>query len=209
MYVLAVYNHPVETLGNFKKFLQIKKEIMAEELKGDEKFDALIIMGGPMSVYESDKYHFLNTEMQLIRQAYYQNKRVLGVCLGSQLIAEALVGKVIKGPHGQEIGIQKVKLLGDLKEFMKNGEITVFQWHGDTFSLPIDAELLAYNRNYFQAFKTKRILGVQFHTEVDAKMIEDWIRIYGGDKRLIDEVRRAEDELERNSEKIIKYWLSL
>lgn len=58
MDVLAVYNHPVETLGNFKKFLQIKKEIMAEELKGDEKFDALIIMGGPMSVYESDKYHF-------------------------------------------------------------------------------------------------------------------------------------------------------
>lgn len=68
--------------------------------------------------------------MQLIRQAYYQNKRVLGVCLGSQLIAEALGGKVIKGPHGQEIGIQKVKLLGNLKEFMKMKKLLYFNGTG-------------------------------------------------------------------------------
>ena len=89
MNILAVYNHPIETLGTLKRFLPKVKEVMGEELKGDENFDSLIIMGGPMGVYESDKYSFLLTEMQLIKKAYSENKRVLGVCLGSQLIAEA------------------------------------------------------------------------------------------------------------------------
>lgn len=74
----------METLGTLKKFLPRVKEIMAEELKGDEQFEALIIMGGPMGVYERDKYHFLNVEMELVKNAYKQNKRVLGICLGSQ-----------------------------------------------------------------------------------------------------------------------------
>ncbi|WP_338599070.1 type 1 glutamine amidotransferase [Sulfolobus tengchongensis] len=207
MTILAIYNHPVETLGVFKKFLSNVKEVMGEEVKGNEKFDSLIIMGGPMGVYESDRYPFLNLEMELIRKAYRENRRVLGVCLGSQLIAEALGGKVIKGGFGQEIGIQKIKLLGDLKEFMKSDELTVFQWHGDTFSLPSNAELLGYSRNYFQAFRIGRVLALQFHIEVNSEMVKEWIKTYGGDDRIIDEVRKHEKELESNAEKIIKYWL--
>ncbi len=142
----------METLGTLKKFLPRVKEIMAEELKGDEQFDALIIMGGPMGVYERDKYHFLNVEMELVKNAYKQNKRVLGICLGSQLIAEALGGKVIKGGFGQEIGVQKVRLLGELKDFMSSEKLLVFQWHGDTFLLPENGVLLGYSNKYFQVF---------------------------------------------------------
>ncbi|MEM0016760.1 MAG: type 1 glutamine amidotransferase [Saccharolobus sp.] len=207
MNILAVYNHPIETLGTLKRFLPKVKEVMGEELKGDENFDSLIIMGGPMGVYESDKYSFLLTEMQLIKKAYSENKRVLGVCLGSQLIAEALGGKVIKGPHGPEIGIQTVKLLGDFKEFMGSKELTVFQYHGDTFSLPKEAELLAYNENYFQAFKVNRILGVQFHLEVNSEIVNNWVRVYGGDSKIVEEIKKYEKELENNAEKLVKYWL--
>ncbi len=209
MVTLAIYNHPIETLGTFRKYFHNVKEIYAEELKGNEDFEELIIMGGPMGVYERDKYGFLETEMQLIRKAYYQNKKVLGVCLGSQLIAEALGGKVIKGPYGVELGVQKVKIIGELSNFLKTDELLVFQWHGDTFSLPIDAVLLAYNRNYFQAFRVKRILGLQFHLEVDSDMIKEWVKNYGGDNSIVDDVKRNEKELEHNVEKIISYYRSL
>ena len=70
MDILAVYNHPLETLGFLKKFLKVAKEIEAKDLNGNESFDALIIMGGPMGVYEKDKYPFLRKEMELIRKAY-------------------------------------------------------------------------------------------------------------------------------------------
>ncbi|MCH4814716.1 MAG: type 1 glutamine amidotransferase [Saccharolobus sp.] len=209
MKILAVYNHPVETLGTLKKFLPRVNEIMAEELKGNEQFDALIIMGGPIGVYERDKYHFLNVEMDLIKKAYKENKRILGVCLGSQLIAEALGGKVIKGGFGQEIGIQKVKLLGELKDFTSKDELSVFQWHGDTFSLPQDAVLLAYSNNYFQAFKVKRALGVQFHLEVNSEMVSQWVKLYGGDESVANYVKRFEGELEANAFKLIQYWMQL
>ncbi|AWR96276.1 GMP synthase [Acidianus sulfidivorans JP7] len=206
--ILAIYNHPVETLGSFKKFLKAK-EIMAEELKGDEDFDALIIMGGPMGVYERDKYTFLNIEMDLVRKSYNAHKRVLGVCLGSQIIAEALGGKVIKGGFGQELGIQKIKLLNNLKEFMKSDEFTVFQWHGDTFSLPPNAELLGYSNKYFQAFKVDKILALQFHAEVSSEIISKWVEVYGEDKKVAEETKNYDKILESNAEKIIKYWLQL
>ncbi|MCY0858829.1 MAG: type 1 glutamine amidotransferase [Sulfolobaceae archaeon] len=209
MKFLAVYNHPVETLGRLKRHLSDVKEVHAEELKGNEEFDSLIIMGGPMGVYESDRYPFLKTEMELVRRAYKENKRVLGICLGSQIIAEALGGKVVKGQFGSELGISRVKLVGELREYLGKDEITVFQWHGDTFSLPPNARLLAYSEKYFQAFRINRILALQFHVEVDSEMVKNWLRVYGGDERLAEEVKDNEKELKNNLDSILKYWLSL
>lgn len=209
MHILVIYNHPIETLGIFKKYFNNVKENYAEELKGDEKFDALIIMGGPMGVYESDKYPYLKVEMELIKKAYKENKKILGICLGSQLIAEALGGKVIKGPFGSEIGVQKVKLIDEFKNYFGKDELIVFQWHGDTFSLPPNAKLLAYSEKYFQAFRLGKILGLQFHVEVDSKIVKEWLSNYGGDTHLIEEVKNNEKEFEINTEIIVKYWLSL
>jgi|ECHnycMinimDraft_1075156.scaffolds.fasta_scaffold03124_2 GMP synthase-like glutamine amidotransferase len=209
MDILAVYNHPLETLGFLKKFLKVSREVEAKDLNGNESFDALILMGGPMGVYECDKYPFLIKEMKLLKKAYKENKRVLGFCLGSQLIAEALGGRVIKGPFGKETGIQRVILLDELKEYFGKEELTVFQWHSDTFSLPYEAKLLAYSNKYFQAFRINKLLGIQFHVEVNSEIVQDWINFYGGESKLINEVKKLEKEFEKNTEMIVKYWLEL
>ncbi len=209
MDILAVYNHPLETLGFLKKFLKVSREVEAKDLNGNESFDALILMGGPMGVYECDKYPFLIKEMKLLKKAYKENKRVLGFCLGSQLIAEALGGRVIKGLLGKETGIQMVILLDELKEYFGKEELTVFQWHSDTFSLPYEAKLLAYSNKYFQAFRINKLLGIQFHVEVNSEIVQDWINFYGGESKLINEVKRLEKEFEKNTEMTVKYWLEL
>jgi GMP synthase-like glutamine amidotransferase len=153
---LAIINHPVERLGNIKDILNEKgydvKEKLALEIKGNEEFDGLIIMGGPMSVYENDKYPFLNLEVGLIRKALQKGKPVLGICLGAQLLSASLGGEVRKGAFGEEIGIYRVRLLEEFREILGE-EIEVFQWHGDTFTLPQGSKLLAYNEKYFQAFR--------------------------------------------------------
>lgn len=208
MDVLAIYNHPIETLGTFKKFIRgniVEKN--AEELKGDENFDALIIMGGPMGVYEMDKYPFLRVEMELIRKYHLMGKRILGVCLGSQLLAKALGGRVLKGSFGQEIGIMEINLLEEFKDLFGREKIRVFQWHGDTFSLPPNAKLLAYSEKYFQAFRIGNSLGVQFHLEVNKDMVKGWIEVYGGDTKILNDIN--DEELEINAGKLIRYWLNL
>jgi len=84
---LAVINYPIEGLGSIKEILEDKgynvKEVLATQLSGNENFDGLIIMGGPMGVYEADIYPFLKIEILLIRKAVSENKPVLGICLGS------------------------------------------------------------------------------------------------------------------------------
>jgi GMP synthase-like glutamine amidotransferase len=190
---LAIINHPVERLGNIKDILNEKgydvKEKLALEIKGNEEFDGLIIMGGPMSVYENDKYPFLNLEVGLIRKALQKGKPVLGICLGAQLLSASLGGEVRKGAFGEEI--------------------EVFQWHGDTFTLPQGSKLLAYNEKYFQAFRIGSALGIQFHVEVDSRMIREWIDAYGGDKAIVSKVREKEEIFRIISEKIISHWLTL
>ncbi len=209
MNTLAIYNHPVERLGILSRFLKNVTEIYAEEITGEERFDNVVIMGGPMGVYEREKYRFLDLEMKLIRRAYSEKKRVLGICLGSQLIAEALGGKVVKGQFGVEIGVSRIRLVNDFKDYFGSDELHVFQWHGDTFSLPHGATLLAYSEKYYQAFNIGRALGIQFHIEVDSEMLRDWLRVYGGDSKMIEEVREQENNFEKIADKLVRYWLSL
>jgi len=208
---LAVINYPIEGLGSIKEILEDKgynvKEVLATQLSGNENFDGLIIMGGPMGVYEADKYPFLKVEMELIRKAVNEDKPVLGICLGSQLLSASLGGIVKKGNFNEEIGIYTVKTVNDFK--FLGDEIKVFQWHGDTFTLPSNATLLAYNEKYFQAFKVKKALGLQFHVEINSKMVSEWIKEYGGDTGSIEEVKERESELRQNAEKILSYFLSL
>jgi GMP synthase-like glutamine amidotransferase len=208
--LLAIYNHPIEHLGNFKKLIPMKiKEIYAEDLKGDETFEDLIIMGGPQSVYNLDKYPYLEKEIDLIKRAHMSNKRILGVCLGAQLISKALGGEVWQGSFGPELGVQEIEVLGDFVKVFRTNKITVFQWHGDTFTLPNNSSLLAFSNKYFQAFKIGRALAVQFHLEVNKEMVEEWIKSYNGDNKLLKDFELTESLLKENSEKLIKYWLIL
>jgi GMP synthase (glutamine-hydrolysing) len=140
--------------------------------------DLLIVLGGPIGVYDSDAYPFLNDETRLLERRLAQDRPTLGICLGSQLMARALGARVYPGPV-KEIGWGPVKLNSD-------GEASclaalgpgfpVLHWHGDTFDLPDNASGLASTPNYEnQAFAYgKCALALQFHLEADPSWLEEW-----------------------------------
>ena len=142
-------------------------------------FDAMIVLGGPTSVYKDHQY--LRDEETLIKEAIAKNIPTLGICLGSQLLAKATGGRVYKGPR-KEIGWYTIELTNDGMKDIFNGLkkcITVFQWHGDTYDLPKGAVTLCKSELHpVQAFRVGCGLGVQFHGEVSKDMVLDWILKY-------------------------------
>jgi GMP synthase-like glutamine amidotransferase len=151
-------------------------------------YDAILILGGPMNVYEEDKYPFLKDEDKLIKEAIRREIPTLGICLGAQLIAKASGAKVTKNmvrqAHQKEIGWYKVNLTDAGKKdpmFKGLGEsFDVFQWHGDTFGIPAKGTLLASAELCTnQALRVgKNMYGLQFHMEVTEDMIYEWIDSY-------------------------------
>ena len=138
----------------------------------------LIFLGGPMSA--NDPLAYLAQEMDLIRQAAARRQPVLGICLGSQLIAKALGARVYRNPS-KEIGWFDIQLTpaaaADALFAGVNARETVFHWHGETFDLPRKAVLLASSeacKNQAVRFAAT-IYGLQFHLEVTPEMIADWL----------------------------------
>jgi GMP synthase-like glutamine amidotransferase len=145
-------------------------------------YDAVIILGGPMAVY--DNLAYLQKEQELIRNAIKNETPLLGICLGSQLIAQAAGGRVYKGKR-KEIGWYNVYLTpassNDIFRGLTNKTIRIFQWHGDTYDLPANAKILAYSDLYPQAFRIGSAVGIQFHFEVDEHLIQTWMNEYRDD----------------------------
>ncbi len=184
--ILSVQNTECETLGVLESlFLTDKYQIHnvhAEEIPNNlipESYEAIIILGGPMSAY--DDFEYLKIEKRLIKNAVLNNVPVLGICLGSQLIASALGGRVYKG-YQKEIGWYNIQLsndgLGGIFNGINNSNMEVFQWHGDTFDLPSGGKILASTQQYIQAFKIGTAIGIQFHLEVTENLIEKWLVQY-------------------------------
>lgn len=150
----------------------------------------LIVMGGPMGVYEEDKYPYLKAEKALIHQAVESKKPVLGVCLGSQLLASALGAKVYPGKQ-KEIGWHKIKLASDaFDDKLWRGvahEFVGYHWHGDVFDLPAGAEVLASSDlTPVQAFSYgEKAYGFLFHMEVTETIVEKMVETFG------DELKQA------------------
>jgi GMP synthase-like glutamine amidotransferase len=147
-------------------------------------FDWLIILGGSMAVYDEEKYNWLVAERDFIKIAIQQNKTILGICLGSQLIASALGANVYPN-NEKEIGWFPITLCemaaNPLQETTTN--FSVFHWHGDTFDLPKDAVHLAKSEGcYNQAFSyNHKVIGIQFHLEVTEKSLHQML-IFGNDE---------------------------
>jgi GMP synthase (glutamine-hydrolysing) len=179
--------------------LEIRRMDMGNSVPDADDIDGLIVMGGPMGVYEADKYRFLNDELLLIANMVYSRKPVLGVCLGAQLLAAALGARVYKGP-AEEIGFGDVNLekeaLGDPVFSVLANPLPVLHWHGDTFDLPQAAVLLAGNGNYaHQAFRYGgSAYGLQFHPELDARIWEAWKRYLPAHATAVADRRRAQVE---------------
>ena len=133
-------------------------------------FDRLVIMGGPMNIYEDDRYPWLPAERAMIGEAIAAGKSAVGICLGAQLLADALGSPVFAGAN-KEIGWWPIRLTEagkqcDLLAGLPD-QFTVFHWHGDTFAIPAGAVHLAESEGCrCQAFvHHNRVLGLQFHLE--------------------------------------------
>lgn len=148
----------------------------------DSEFDAIVAMGGPMSVNDEQELPWLVDEKRLIGSAVRAGVPYFGACLGVQLLASSLGAEVYPGPT-PEVGILPVELsdAGRVDPVMGSldGQILTLQWHGDTFDLPEDAVLLAGSEAYpHQAFRYGRYAyGIQFHIEVSAEMAEQWAAV--------------------------------
>ncbi len=145
-----------------------------------DSFDALLILGGYMNVNEEEKFPWLKVEKTYIKEVIKKNKKIFGICLGSQLLANVLGAKVVQGQQ-KEIGFFPITFSSEAKNnsifnHFQN-ETTVFHWHSETFEIPEKAVRIASsNACENQGFMIEnRIMAFQFHIEMDDKVIESLI----------------------------------
>ena len=168
---------PFEGLASIEQWVTKKDYILSatkfyngDTLPSVDDLDWVIVMGGPMNIYEDDKYPWLTLEKPFIQEAIKKNKIVIGICLGSQLLADVLGSKVYKGQE-KEIGWYPIQLTTEAQKSPIFASLPtsfpVFHWHGDTFDLPLGAVRLASSEVCAnQAFIYEdRVLGLQFHLE--------------------------------------------
>ncbi len=147
-----------------------------------DRYQGLVVLGGPMNVDQIDEYPHLHTELELIEEAMKRDIPILGICLGSQLIAKALGAEVRPSPE-KEIGWYQVSPTPEAADDPLLGHFEsseqIFQWHGDMFEVPHSAVHLASSPSCpNQAFRyNDNVYGFQFHMEVDEHLIERWLQV--------------------------------
>jgi GMP synthase (glutamine-hydrolysing) len=204
--VLAIRHMHFEDLGSFEdefreRGYQVRYcDVGVDDLSGIDPLgpDILAALGGPIGVYEDDRYPFIGDELRILRQRLDARRPTLGFCLGAQMMASALGARVYPGPQ-KEIGWAPIALTpegrnGPLRHL---ANVPVLHWHGDTFTLPDGAVRLASTPlTQNQAFAIGRhALALQFHAEVAAKGFERWLightlEITLNKKPSVEELRR-------------------
>ncbi|MCW5979662.1 MAG: type 1 glutamine amidotransferase [Bryobacteraceae bacterium] len=185
MQILTIRHVPFEHLGRISEALEAggldwTSLDLYREPRAACSLDShagLIVMGGPMSA--NDNLDYIRRELYLIQEALSLDKPVLGVCLGAQLIAKAAGATVYRNPV-KEIGWAPIYWTEAAREDLLFSGLeqpeTVFHWHGETFDLPRGAQWLAWSDSCrHQAFRIGRAYGLQFHLEVTAEMVSDWL----------------------------------
>lgn len=178
--VLVVQNTRIESSGYLGELLSrdgfdITSINAKHEIIPNKKFSLVVILGAPESA--NDNFPYLIEEQELIKNSVNDDIPVLGICLGSQLIAKTFGAKIYSGPK-KEIGFYNdLKISSDSTFFSGfQNPFTVFHWHGDTFDLPQGALRLASSEHYpNQAFQYKSAIGLQFHLEVNEEMVNLWL----------------------------------
>ncbi len=225
---LAIRHVPFEDLGSFasplreRGFAVAYRDAGLDDLGARDLLDAdlLIVLGGPIGVYETRDYPFLKGEIAMVERRLKAGRPVLGLCLGAQIMAKALGARVYKGKR-KELGWGPLELAdaGRKSALAELGPRTaVLHWHGDTFDLPRDSQLLASTPLYAnQAFAWQRhALGLQFHIETTVHGLERWFVGHAleiASTRGVDlgqlrrQTRRLGPRLEERGPRVLKAWL--
>lgn len=177
-----------EDLGTFGPVLQSRNYEIRYVEAGDPlpalpdviQADLVVILGGPISVYELGRYPFLKDEAELIHTRLLAHKPMIGICLGAQLIAKQLGAEVLPMRQGKEIGFSPLSLTAEGRQSalgLLGSEVSVLHWHGDQFSVPPQAKLLAGTSHCpNQVFSLgDYLLCLQCHLEFDASALEKWL----------------------------------
>ena len=192
MRIHSLLHEPFEGLANIEVWAKNRGHSISrtllfnkEELPEMNDFDWLFIMGGSMNIYEEEKYPWLREEKNLIAEAIASKKMILGVCLGAQLVADVLGGRVSKNRYN-EIGWFPVTLTEEARNssifFNFPGTFTAFHWHGDTFRIPPGAKRIAQSEGCAnQAFEYGKTIGLQFHLEYSVESIDLMLRNCGNE----------------------------
>jgi GMP synthase (glutamine-hydrolysing) len=187
--MIVIQHDPGEGPGTLAPFLRntrVVRTFAGDPIPADA--DALVVLGGGMGVYEQGRLPHLTDEIRLLRRCVERERPVLGICLGSQLLAAAAGGKVAKA-NRKEIGFYRVQLTRQAGEdALFSGlpeSFVAFHWHGDAFTLPSGAVPLASSTlTPLQAFRCgARAWGVQFHLELDEEVLG---AMMAGEAELLD-----------------------
>jgi GMP synthase-like glutamine amidotransferase len=191
MKIHVLQHSSINALGTIEEYARTKNHSLestrfyeTKNLPEIDSFDLLIIMGGPMRIYDYEENPWLRNEKAFIKQAVEAGKPVVGICLGAQLLADVLGARVYENRH-MEMGWFPVRAVGDENkpEFLKGlpDKITVFHWHSRTFDLPAGAVHLfesegCKNQGFIY---NGRVVALQFHPEVNEERILNLIRRFG------------------------------
>ena len=169
---IAIINDPKVTLGSLSDNKIEKKyawEVNWNSLSEDDQY---IILGGHMGAYNVDAYPYLIKEKEWLNKTISVGTKVLGICLGAQLIADAMGGKAFLSDD-IEFGFKKLNFHNNSELFTEYTKSKVFLWHRDTFSIPPTAEIIA-STEFPQIFKIHNSFALQFHPEVTKDLFDDW-----------------------------------
>jgi len=205
---LAIVNDSEVTTGSLPKDIT---SINAWEIDWDALSldDTYIILGGHMGSYDDKKFPYLQKEKQWLKKAINSNTKILGICLGSQLIADAMGGKAYLSEQ-IEFGFKDLNFIEEdsLFEDFKNSK--VFSWHRDTFEIPPGATLVA-KTNFPQIYKIKNTIALQFHPEIKLNLFEAWYDSELSKQELefhdvISEVQYLRDNSEQQEKSMINFY---
>jgi GMP synthase-like glutamine amidotransferase len=187
MRVLCIKNEPHETPGAIAAWcrerghaLSIIELYAGAQPPATDSLDLLLVMGGPMSVNDDRIHPWLKTEKQFMGECVAAGRKILGICLGSQLLASVLGARVYRNTE-KEIGWFPVTLtMAGKSSSLFSGQpesFDMFHWHGDIFDLPRGAERLAFSEvTERQAFAVAgRLVGLQFHPEIDDVLLDGFV----------------------------------
>jgi GMP synthase-like glutamine amidotransferase len=227
MSTLIIKNTRSHSSGSLEAYLEennidhtIVYAAQGEAIPPTDNYDNIVLMGGPMSANQTEKYPFINKEIQIVQQYAGKEKKILGLCLGSQIIAKALGAEIYQGKE-KEVGWYDIALLppayqhSKIKKLIKNPDtkeinrnIKVFHWHNDGFTLPPGCELCGTSSIYKNQFFSfgPNIIAMQFHLEITLEMIEEWMQQSSRDPQTI--MNDSKKYLELNIKRARRFYQS-